>query len=372
MATINDLIEVTSISTHTTYSEANGTILGVVDGVTSTELDDGEFDEGDIIYIGGVPYSIDILQEPDSSGSFTLGDGSTTSFNPGAESNLDVIFMTVSNGGDVRHFVIPNDSYGDMNVHEIRTGEIGNVAGSDAATISTGDNAIKIVCFTKGTLIEGANTQQHPIEQLRIGDKIMTADRGLQAIKWIGITTIGASQMGAQPNLRPIRVAAGALGHGMPCADLVVSPQHRILVRSKIVQRMFGQNEVLIAAKHLIEVDGIDMVENLVKTKYYHVLTDHHEVVFANGAAAETLYLGDQTLKAIGQQARDEILQLFPDVADWGRALASSRPLVTGRRGRALALRHQKNHAALVSLSLVGLSGAWGGRGRPAATQSYA
>lgn len=82
MATIFDLIEVTDISANTTYSQANGNLLGVVDGAVSSEFDDGEFDEGDVFTLGGQTYQIDLIQEPASSGRFTTGDGTDISFDP--------------------------------------------------------------------------------------------------------------------------------------------------------------------------------------------------------------------------------------------------------------------------------------------------
>lgn len=103
MATIHDLFEVTDISQHTTYSHENGKLLGVVDNVSSRDLNDGEFDEGDRILIGGVSYRIDRIQEPESSGRFTQGDGTDRSFDHASEHNLDVAFLTVSNGGTTRH-----------------------------------------------------------------------------------------------------------------------------------------------------------------------------------------------------------------------------------------------------------------------------
>ena len=124
MATIHDLIEVTSISANTTYSTADGTILGVVDGASGTDLDDGEFDTGDLITIGGTTYTIDLIQEPSSSGSFLRGDGSTSAFGPQHESTLDVVFLTVSSGGTTRYFILPNDSYGDLNVQSVTTGGV--------------------------------------------------------------------------------------------------------------------------------------------------------------------------------------------------------------------------------------------------------
>jgi hypothetical protein len=94
MATLHDFIEVTSISANTTYSVANGNLLGVVDTVSGTSLDDGEFDIGDWIQIEGVTYRIDATRKPSSTGTFTLGDGTTRTFTQGSESHLDVVFLT--------------------------------------------------------------------------------------------------------------------------------------------------------------------------------------------------------------------------------------------------------------------------------------
>lgn len=70
--------------------------------------------------------------------------------------------------------------------------------------------------------------------------------------------------------------------------DLLVSPQHRILVRSKVAQRMFGKQEVLAAAKHLLTLDGIEIADDVQETTYYHILFDRNEIVYADGAEAET------------------------------------------------------------------------------------
>ena len=66
-------------------------------------------------------------------------------------------------------------------------------------------------------------------------------------------------------------------------ADLIVSPQHRMLVRSQIAQKMFGTPEVLVAAKQLCQLRGIDVVEDLVDVTYVHFLFDAHQIVLANG-----------------------------------------------------------------------------------------
>jgi hypothetical protein len=343
MATIYDLIEVTSITANTTYSLANGNLLGVVEAQPSPNLSDGEFDIGDFIVIGGVSWRIDAIREPDSNGSFVLGDGSTRTFSPGSESNLDAVFLSVSSGGVVRHFIIPNDRYGDMNIQAITTGALGNVAGSDAAIISTTDNKIEIVCFTRGTRITVAGGQDVPIEWLAPGDLVLTADHGLQPLAWIGSRCLTAHDLRAQEALRPIQIAAGALGVGLPHATLALSPQHRVLAASRIARRMFGDDEVLVAAKHLVGLDGVSNTDGIAPVEYFHILFERHEIVFANGLACESLFVGAQAYSALPPDAKAEISAIFPGIEQAGTVMSPSRQMVRGRQGRRLARRHMLN-----------------------------
>lgn len=202
-----------------------------------------------------------------------------------------------------------------------------------------------VPCFTPDTLIETEHGPL-PVQVLTKGDLVRTKDNGMQAIRWIGTRQLTASDLAANPNLAPIRVRAGALGAGLPYTDLVVSPQHRLLVRSRIAQRMFDTDEVLVAAKHLTALDGIDPVEDASGVTYVHFLLERHEIVFANGAETESLYTGTEALKSVPQDAADEILSLFPDLKD-GVIPEPARDLIKGARGRQLAKRHAKNAVPL-------------------------
>lgn len=347
MATIYDLLEVTSITANTSYSLANGNLLGVVDGAVSPQLDDGEFDQGDLISIGGVSYRIDLIQEPSSSGSFLLGDGSTLGFAPQSESNLDVMFLTVSNGGITRYFILPNDSFGDANIQGITTGGITDVAGNDAAVIGTVDNTTEVVCFASGTLIEVQGGHRVPVETLGRGDLVRTADHGLQPLKWVGMRQLDPSALASSPRLRPIRIKAGTLGIDKPFQDLVVSPQHRVLIRSKVADRMFGTPEVLVPARMLLSLKGIEIAEDLESVTYCHLLFERHEVIVANGLMAESLLTGPQALKALGAEARGEIFEIFPELAKGTPETMTARALAVGHRARRLLFRHAKNGVAL-------------------------
>ncbi|RDW12051.1 Hint domain-containing protein [Paracoccus thiocyanatus] len=131
-------------------------------------------------------------------------------------------------------------------------------------------------------------------------------------------------------------------------SDLVVSPQHRILLRSRAALRMFGTNEILAAAKQLLQIDGVDLATDLAEVEYVHILFDRHEVVWANGTATESLYLGPQALGALPAKAVEEILAIFPELTERTHVPEGARMLVSGRKARKLANRHAKNGRPLV------------------------
>ena len=349
MATIYDLIEVTNISPNTTYSAIQGNYLGVVDGMVSAGLDDGEFDEGDLVTISGVNYTIDLIQEPSSSGRFTLVDGTNLSFDPQSESNLSVTFLTLSNATETRYFLVPNDTYGDMLIAEIRTGSLTDVAGNDSAVQSTIDNNLSVVCFANGTLIRSADGTSTPVEDLRIGDLVETLDHGAQRIVWTGVRTVSPAQLMARPDLRPIVIGKGALGPETPTQDLSVSPQHRILVRSKITERMFGAPEVLVRAKQLVEMDGITVSDRCDPVNYHHFMFENHEIVFANSALCESLYPGAQAVKTLASITETPKSAALKNVIA-SQTTAPCRTFAKGPKASRLAMRHKKNARPLVAV----------------------
>ncbi|MFD1880684.1 Hint domain-containing protein [Paracoccus pacificus] len=199
---------------------------------------------------------------------------------------------------------------------------------------------IDIVCFAHGTLIL-TDRGAVPVQALREGDLVATRDHGMQPIRWIGSQRLSADTLIANERLLPIRIRQGALGAEVPSQDLLVSPQHRILVRSHIARRMFGTDEVLVAAKLLCALDGIEIAAGVGEVEYFHLLFDRHEVIIANDAEAESLYTGPEALKSVGPAGREEILTIFPELMDG--TFTPARPLVAGRKGRHLTARHLQN-----------------------------
>lgn len=205
-----------------------------------------------------------------------------------------------------------------------------------------------VVCFAAETLID---TSEGAVAagDLTTDDLVRTRDAGFQPVRWTGHRHLSAVDLAAVPDLRPIRIKAGALGDSIPALDLVVSPQHRILIRSRIAQKMFDTFEVLVAAKQLLAVDGVEVAEDLTQVTYVHFLFDDHQIVFSNGAETESLHTGSQALKSVGPAAREEIFSIFPELRDDIAGHAGARTLASGRMGRRLAMRHAENGKPLVS-----------------------
>lgn len=206
-------------------------------------------------------------------------------------------------------------------------------------------NMVTVPCFAAGTTIL-TPVGDVPVEKLVVGDLVMTRDKGPQPIRWIGNRVLGQDELQAEPRLRPIRISRGALGIGLPSQDLLVSPQHRVLVQSRIAQRIFGTDEVLVPAKTLVVMEGVDIDEAPEGVTYYHLMFEHHEVIVSNGAASESFYPGPQALRSVDKAALDELLAIFPQLGD-DILPEAARLIPSGRKARKLAMRHAQNRRPL-------------------------
>ncbi|WP_425045778.1 Hint domain-containing protein [Primorskyibacter sp. S87] len=172
-------------------------------------------------------------------------------------------------------------------------------------TLVTFDNIENIICFTPGTLIQTAGGSR-PVEDLQPGDLIVTRDSGLQPLRWVGSRTVQA-----EGRFAPIRVGTSLLDGAE--APLLVSPQHRLLWSGSRAQLLFGDREVLVAARHLLDHPAVSQLEGGEVT-YLHLMFDRHEIVYANGAATESFYPGGQALGALSDPGREEMFALFPEL----------------------------------------------------------
>ncbi len=168
----------------------------------------------------------------------------------------------------------------------------------------TFDNT-NVACFARRTHIMTRNGEV-PIEELKVGDMVLTADHGYKPIRWIGSQAVLASG-----KLAPIQISRGALGNHR---DLYVSQQHRMLLSGWWSELMFGEAEVLAASKSLVNDDTIWKVEGG-EVEYFHMLFDTHEIIFAEGIPSESYHPGEQGWDGLCDAARAEILGLFPQLA---------------------------------------------------------
>lgn len=205
----------------------------------------------------------------------------------------------------------------------LQDGSGGAVTGSAL----TYDNT-NVPCFVGGTLI-ATRRGSVPVEDLEVGDEVITMDHGFQKIRWIGSTSVPATG-----RLAPVVIRRGAMGNDR---DLRVSPQHRMLVRGWHVELMFGRSEALVPAKALINDETVFQLEGG-NVDYFHILFDQHELVYAEGIPSESFHPGHVGLGAFAEDAREEILLLFPELREDATAYSKPvRPTLKVREARVLA-----------------------------------
>ena len=207
--------------------------------------------------------------------------------------------------------------------------EAGTATLIDGSVITFSEIENVVICFAYGTHIL-TDRGDCMVQNLEIGDNVITRDNGLQKIRWIG-----SRKVPAKDNLAPIVFRQGVINN---TRDLVVSPQHRMLVSGMRAELLFGQSEVLVPAKHLLGNDGVyQAVDGFVE--YFHVLFDTHEIIYAEGTATESYHPGDYSLGELGEPARDELFNLFPYLRSAPNAYGpTARTCLKGFEGKMINL----------------------------------
>ena len=205
--------------------------------------------------------------------------------------------------------------------------------GYDQATVH-----ITVPCFAAGTLIVTAEGPK-PVEEIRIGDKVLTRDDGFQPVRWAGSRALDAGYLARNPDFAAVLITAGALGNALPRRDLRVSPGHRILLSGYQAEMLFGEREVLVAASDLVGQPGITQESRPVT--YVHIMFDSHQIIDSEGAWSESFQPADVTLNGLDTQQRDELLALFPELA----TQHGQRSYITARK---VLARHES--AALLAM----------------------
>ncbi|SHJ97430.1 Hint domain-containing protein [Halomonas caseinilytica] len=277
---------------------------------------------------------------------FSGGAGGSFTFNKGEISLLDDYSFNVTGmeagdelnlgGGnwslDEGSILNPEDAYRDGALHLTQGNSV--IGGSVNARIEmtqeqydqfhqdpnaylSGDGTFTFQCFAAGTMIATPDGEV-AVETLSIGDQVLTADGKTVSVKWIGHQSPGKRVSAL--NKLPVRINEGALGSGLPNRDLVVTEDHGMVIDGLVIN-----------AGALVNQDTIDYVPRHELPKdvtYYHIETEGHEVILANGAEAETYvdYLTRQSFDNYAEYV--ELYGIETRVVEMPRHRISSRRLL--------------------------------------------
>jgi autotransporter passenger strand-loop-strand repeat protein len=206
-------------------------------------------------------------------------------------------------------------------------------AGSDDLNLITkpdgaGGTNLVTACYRRGTMIL-TTTGEVPIEELAIGDQVVTLTGQARPIRWIGQRAYSGRFIAGNRAVLPICLKQDAIAEGIPARDLWLSPEHSLYIDHVLVQAKHLVNDVTI-----VQADDIDQVE------YFHIELDDHDVIYADGIPSETYVDCDNRLMFANGA---EYEQLYPDDdrprwqfcaprLEWGSAeLTSIRQRVFGR-----------------------------------------
>lgn len=167
-----------------------------------------------------------------------------------------------------------------------------------------------VPCFCQGTTLMTDDGAQ-PVDWIRSGDRVMTKDHGFQPVLWVGRTTISANRLEAMPNLQPLKIAAHSIDAQTPVHDLLLSPAHRVLLKSPQIELLFGSDEVFSPIKAVANDDAIARALPEEAISYFHILFDQHEIVQAEGLWVESFFPGKVALAALPAKMQAEIRGLL-------------------------------------------------------------
>lgn len=265
-----------------TFDDDDANYQGAADANESVSIDGGGF-----VPTTGQPYVITI--------NFTdvNGDPHTEEFN----------FFNASGGGGWYFVPEPGSAF-----------TVGATLGNYQSHYN-GWTYSSVVCFAAGTRIATPRGARR-VEDLRPGDLVLSPDGRDLVLRQIMTRNLTARETDRFERLRPVCISAGALGPGVPHRDLRLSRQHRVMLRSVVAERMFGQREVLVPAIRLTALPGVFVEPAPGAVSYVHLVFETHEIVLAEGVASESFFPGREALQSLPPEARAEIETLFPQLCD--------------------------------------------------------
>lgn len=293
--------------------EVNHIKIGIADG------GDAAYDSNLLIAADSVQTAVVAVGD-----SFTIGLGDTTVVDlTGNDTNTGGGTLTITkiNGIPVKagdHIILPSGLEIVVNGDGTLTvvADPDDTAGPESFSyeVTNGDGITDVgfvdgevvPCFVAGARIDTARGPV-PVEDVAVGDLVLTLDHGLRPVRWHGMRAVPAVG-----SMAPVRIPAGAFGdHGA----LSVSPQHRLHFSGWRAELYAGEPEVLVTAFHLVRAGRLRQAADGGTVIYHHLLFDTHEIIRAEGLWSESYYPGPVTLAGHDPAVQEELLALFPDLA---------------------------------------------------------
>ncbi|MES2540107.1 MAG: Hint domain-containing protein [Pseudomonadota bacterium] len=267
-----------------TFTDNNGA------GDLSLEWNGGLPDPDTQVIIGGTPYDFTVI---------LTGILPGNSLVPASLVGRTVALIEVTVGGVTQQYFFV---LGDPPATLAQMNAIGN----GAIPLTLVDLDPPPFCFAQGTMIETPHGYR-AVETLDAGDTVLTEDGRSAPIAWIGRSRYAAARVMREERLRPVHLRPHAFGSGLPDRELVLSPQHRVVVEGPVCQLLLGLERAFVIARHLPKflAQSPEWDDDVV---YFHILLDDHAILRANGLPCESLQPARRMVEALSQAAEGSLL----------------------------------------------------------------
>lgn len=269
-----------------------------------------ELDLDDVYELGSRAQHVRLSVQPGRAGVLAIAQGSPLGV-PGHHVHLDAALTMMTANGTTAELLVLVEVDGANDVEAVYVLPLAQLVprtdytlvGINRAEARARFAAVACVSFSRGTHVTLASGAQTPIEDLRAGDMVLTRDDGPRPLRWIG-----ASTARAVGDFAPIRIRAGALNNA---ADLLVSPESRLFIYQRSDALGAGRHEVLVRARHLVN-GGSVVQERGGFVDYFQLLFDQHQIIYAEGIAAETMLVDPRTRNVLPADLSEALSRPLP------------------------------------------------------------
>jgi Hint domain len=282
----------------------------------------GGVDPDTQVIIGGITYSFTVQLI----GTLPVGNAST----PDPLEGKQVALISVVIGGRTRELFFVLDGTGTPTLMQ----QFGN--GAIPLTLVDIDPPPVYLCFCPGTEI-AVPSGRRKVETLVAGDVVLTASGQTRQIIWVGATRLSSDELRRNPEICPVVIPAGAIGAGIPDADLKVSPQHRIAIAAPGCELLFGLDSVFVPARFLLDSVAVQ-AEPAEEVVYHHILLEDHELLLSNGMVSESFQPARRMIEVMSDNIRETLMATLEtlDVTETMLSRPDALPTLTRREAEVL------------------------------------